>query len=328
MKETIMFTHNDLDGVGCGILHKAGFGMNAETHYCGYHNVDEKIVKTLKRIKAESTTFPTIIISDLGIKTETAELLDRYEGEKIMLDHHVTNLWLADRYEWATIDTEASGTLLVFNYFEEVPRRFSQFALLVDDFDRWVHAYPDSKQLNRLFFLMGIKRFENRCLTTRTPEKFYKFDKLMLEIEDESIEHYIAKLERNTVVYDLDGDKKLGIVFADRYQSEAGHELLDRLELDVVALIDANQRKISLRSVDSFDIGSIAKRLGGGGHKNAAGVEFKYKTVDDFNSRKYPLYGLQTGRADMLFTLYRKIREEYVAIENEAIESLMRGELQ
>ncbi|MDC3413915.1 DHH family phosphoesterase [Terrihalobacillus insolitus] len=316
---TIMFTHNDLDGVGCGILHKAAFGSHAETYYCGYHNVDEKIQERLKELNGE---LPTIIISDLGINEETATLVDQYEGEKVLLDHHVTNTWIQEKYDWATIDTEASGTLLVFNHFEKVPREYVDFALHVDDYDRWQHTMPNSKDLNRLLFIVGIERFERRFLIDEKVE-FNETEKLLLELETESIDRYVDKIEKGITVYHLSDDKRFGVGFAERYQSETAHELMNRLELEAIALIDVNYRKISFRSKPNFDVGSIVKELGGGGHKNAAGAEFGYKDVKDF-SPKYPLYGVLESLRSVIFELYFRFSRTYDAIETAQIERLFK----
>ncbi|MFS1513418.1 hypothetical protein VQL36_13380 [Chengkuizengella sp. SCS-71B] len=244
----IMFTHNDLDGIVCGILFQSVIGYGAEVNYCGYYNVDEKIIKVLDHIERRTNEHPQIIISDLGIKPETAECVDRYEGEKILLDHHKTNRWIQEKYDCAIIDEEASGTLLVFDYIEGIPDRFRDFAIRVDDYDRWVHAYPDSKRLKCLFYVLGIERFVDRCLNLTNPIIFTESDELLLELGEEAIERYIHILEKGIVIYELTGDKQLGVVFADRYQSEAGHELLNRLNLDAIIMIDANNRKISMRS--------------------------------------------------------------------------------
>nr|BDD45040.1 hypothetical protein 28 [Bacillaceae bacterium] len=321
----IMFSHNDLDGIGCGILFKSVLGIYAEVHYCGYHNVDEIIIERLNEIE-ESNERPQIVISDLGIKPETTERVDRYQGEKILLDHHKTNHWIAEKYDWAVIDEEASGTLLVFNYIDGIPEKYRNFAIMVDDYDRWIHNYPESKQLNRLFFIQGIKRFEERCLHCERPHSLYRIDKLLLELEEEKIEHYIDKLEKSIHIYGLSGDKKLGVVFADRYQSEVGHELIQRLDLDAIALIDANLKKISFRSKPNFDVGEIAKRLGGGGHKNASGAEFGYGNIDDFHGTKYPLYGVLESLRSVVFELYWKFTRTHDDVESEAIEKMFEGE--
>ena len=320
-----MFSHNDLDGVGCGILHKAAFGRFAETYYCGYHNVDEVIAKTLQNVRERSNERPMIIISDLGIKPETAQLVDAYEGDKVLLDHHKTNHWLAEKYDWAIIDEDASGTLAVFNYFDEVPRHYGEFALMVDDYDRWVHKFPKSKELNRLYYIVGIDRFEERFLSNEKVE-FNETELLLLELEEETIENYTDRVEKGLSVYTTVGDKRIGIGFAERYQSEVAHELIDRLELDAIALIDINYKKISFRSKPNFDVGSIAKRLGGGGHKNASGTSFDYKNIDDFHGSKYPLYGVYDSLENMIFSLFWKVKESFEYIETEAIEKVLVGD--
>ncbi|NBI29045.1 hypothetical protein [Chengkuizengella marina] len=118
----IMFTHNHR--IGCGILFQSVAGYGGEVYYCGYHHVDEKIVKVLDHIERRTNERPQIIISDLGIKLETAERIDRYIGEKILLDHHKTNRWIQEKYDWAIINEDASGTLLVYNYIKGIPVRY------------------------------------------------------------------------------------------------------------------------------------------------------------------------------------------------------------
>lgn len=325
MVETIMFTHNDLDGVGCGVLHKAVFGKYAETYYCGYHNVDEVITKTLKNIKERYTAgFPKIIISDLGITPETAEIVNDYQGDKVFLDHHKTNLWLAEEYEWATVDLEASGTLLVYEYLN-VSDDYRDFAIHVDDYDRWVHALPKSKELNRLYYLIGIDRFEERFLTNPKVE-FDKAERLLLELEDENIERYTGKVEKGLKIYELSDEKRFAIGFAERYQSEVAHGLLERLDLDAIALIDVNYKKISFRSKSNFDVGTIAKGLGGGGHKNASGVNFAYKDIRDFHGSKYPLIGVLNTLNDMVFELFFRFNRIYESIEYAELEKVFSGE--
>lgn len=64
-------------------------------------------------------------------------------------------------------------------------------------------------------------------------------------------------------------------------QSEAGNALAqaaaDRGELPVgiVWFRDRDMFQVSLRSVGDFDVSTIAKQYGGGGHKNAAGFRCK-----------------------------------------------------
>ena len=39
-----LFSHSDLDGIGCGILAKLAFGKdNVEISYCDYDNIDSTV---------------------------------------------------------------------------------------------------------------------------------------------------------------------------------------------------------------------------------------------------------------------------------------------
>jgi oligoribonuclease NrnB/cAMP/cGMP phosphodiesterase (DHH superfamily) len=311
----ILFTHNDLDGIGGRIVFKEAFGRQAEVHSCGYHNVDQKIQDRLQELTF-SDVKPTIFIADLGITKETADLLDAYTGDKIWLDHHKTNVELASNYDWATIDVDTSGTLLLYNFLEEegfAVYRLRDFAIRVDDYDRWVHDYEESKQLNRLYFILGEEMFEERCLGVLNPIKFSKSDNLLLRLEEKNIERYTSRVAKGMVVHSVK-EMTIGIGFAERFQSEVANDLLHEFDLDAVALIDINGQKISMRSKAHFDVGSIAKELGGGGHKNAAGLEFD-KVVD-----------VRDCRVDMIAQLYANIRVAHNNAETRAIEAMFAQE--
>lgn len=319
---TITFSHNDLDGIGVGVLVKAAIGKDANVYYCNYQDVDELINKVLDNIEENCTNYPFILVADLGIKPETAERLNRYKGEKRWLDHHKTNIELAEKYDWATIDTEASGTLLVFDEFENIPRKYLDFAIHVDDYDRWIHALPKSKELNRLLYIIGINRFEDRFLRNSVIS-FDETELLLLELEDESIERYAEKVAKGIEVFELSDRKRLGVGFADRYISEISQFIMSELDLDAIALIDVHSKKVSFRSRNHIDVGEIAKRLGGGGHKNASGVEFGYSYIKDFG--KYPLFSVYSAYNGMIFGLYMKFTNIYDEIEREAVKKLFAG---
>ena len=324
-KNSIMFSHTDLDGIGGGILFKAALGQYAEVHYCNYDDVDEKINRVLDNIEEYEIDYPFILIADLGIKPETAERLDRYYGKKRWLDHHRTNIELASKYDWATIDTERCGTKLVFDEFENIPRKYEDFTNHVDDYDRWVHKLPKSKDLNRLLYIIGINRFEDRFLFDERMD-FNHSELLLLELEEENIERYTERVAKGMTIKYTMGDKKFGIAFAEKYHSEVAHNLMNQHDLVAIALIDVNYRKISLRSKGDFNVGEIAKRLGGGGHKNAAGVSFKYGHIEDFNSRKYPLFGTYQDLKNIIYGFAYKFKRTYEDIENEELIKMFKGE--
>ena len=69
-------------------------------------------------------------------------------------------------------------------------------------------------------------------------------------------------------------------VFAEGYASELGNYIISEDISDYVILINAQGKKVSLRSRKDIDIRQIAENNGGGGHKNAAGCPIKNEDFD------------------------------------------------
>jgi nanoRNase/pAp phosphatase (c-di-AMP/oligoRNAs hydrolase) len=80
----------------------------------------------------------------------------------------------------------------------------------------------------------------------------------------------------------------VGVVFSDTNASEIGNELAKRnSDLDFIMIPSAKLGAVSLRGInENMNLGDIAKAVGGGGHKFAAGFsldkEDKEKLVDIF----------------------------------------------
>jgi len=274
MTEHILFSHCDLDGAGAGIIFRKMFGPTAEVHYLGYNSINDRIKRRLHQLQVSGET-PTIFMVDISVNEEVARLVDAYPGEKHLLDHHESAKWL-NRYRWATVDTSNCGTKLLFEYVpymcKGVLSEYGFFVKLVNDYDLWIHEFSLSKELNRLFYIIGIDRFEARMLRNPQP-KFTNTEKLLLELEDDTIEKYTNKVDRGMTKFELNGEPFCGVAYVDRHHSEVGHVLMERNDLEMVALVDVNARKVSLRSKGNVNVSKIAKTFGGGGHPNASGYQ-------------------------------------------------------
>lgn len=280
-RDTILFTHTDLDGIGCAVLYKAKSGFHEATNFCNYNTIDERVIRVLDNIEDrwDDCDLPSIIITDISVNDRTAERLEMYTmkgGIVLLLDHHATAEEL-NRYDWAFVDVEASGTLLTYSFLA-LPDRYRDFALMVDDYDRWIHDDPSSKKLNQLFFMLGFDRFIERFYHNPSVE-FIGAEQLLLELDDESKERYINRVEKGITVFSGIHNERIGVGFADRYTSEAAHEIMNRMNLRAIALIDVNSGKVSMRSRGDYDVSALAKIHQGGGHKNAAGVEYANKVA-------------------------------------------------
>lgn len=274
MTEHILFSHCDMDGIGAGIVFKKMFGLASEVHYLGYNSINDRIKHRLHQLRASGET-PTIYMVDISVNEEVANILDAYPGEKHLLDHHESAKWL-NKYRWATVDTSSCGTKLLFEYVPYLQKgvlaEYTEFVHHVNDYDLWIHEHSLSKELNRLFYILGIDRFESRMLNDPKPD-FTDTEVLLLTLEDEAFEKYTNKVDRAMAQYEWNGEPFCGIAYVDRFQSEVAHELMDRNDLEMVALVDINARKVSLRSKGEVNVSQIAKVFGGGGHPNASGFE-------------------------------------------------------
>lgn len=181
-------------------------------------------------------------------------------------------------------NTKHSAAVLTWTYFYP-DRETPDLIKYVEDRDLWTWALPYSKQVNAAirclpldFGLWGHYLFDNPI----------EVHQRMLAISGSHILSHIsqtvAKLAQSALVYHVtvsvtDTDMWFGdvpFVNSHCYCSEIGHELLTlhpKAPFAVVWYQRGNGESVyELRSADDrHDVAYIAKVLGGGGHRNAAG---------------------------------------------------------
>lgn len=290
MESIKLFTHTDLDGVGCGILGKLAFGEDINIEYCNYNNISEKIENFLE--SEASLRYKEIFITDIAPEDEkTVKLLNNYYNrtdiELQLLDHHPTSLHL-NNYDWADVIIEdekekVCGTSLFFKFlinyeYLEYNYELEQFVEKVKRFDTWLWSDKyndvDAKKLNDLLYILGRERFIEKIINgiKQGYELFSDTDRLLLELEQGKIDRYIESKNNDLIVRDIKG-YNAGIVFGELYHSELGNKLSElHPELDFIVIFNM-AKAISYRTnKDNINLGEeIAKIYGGGGHHKAAG---------------------------------------------------------
>lgn len=310
-----LFTHTDLDGIGCAIVGILAFGKsNIEIEYCGYEKIDQNVVEFFKQ--QDIKDYDAIFITDISVNEKVAKMINSVAPDRVvLLDHHATAEEL-NEYTWANvIVTEnnekerrnqlTSGTSLFFSYLND------QGLMQMDDFEleeaaefvekvrrydcwEWKNVYGDyeAKDLNDLFFLLGrykfVDRFSAKCSITLN-----KTEKTLLEIEKKRIELYVSQKKKELVKRDWWANEveefHVGVVFCDQYQSEVGNILADENpDCDFIVLVSAGGKRLSFRRRESSDVnlGQIAKLFkgddgrAGGGHSPAAGASFKSEQLE------------------------------------------------
>ncbi|OES45330.1 DHH family phosphoesterase [Domibacillus iocasae] len=306
-----LLSHNDLDGVSCGILAKLAFGSNVSVRYNSISGLNQEVEWFLEN--GDSSTF--LFITDLSVNEENEQKLNEFyqTGGKVqLLDHHKTALHL-NNYGWGHVAVEeeegrlASATSLFYDYLltheHLAPSAVTaEFVELVRQYDTWEwekFGNEKAKRLNALFFLLSIDEFEEKMITRlKTGDRFFfdEFEEKILDMEERKTERYIRRKRRELVQAPIE-NQFAGIVFAESYHSELGNELSkDCPHLDYIAIVNAGSKRISFRTAhDSVDVSQTAGFFGGGGHAKAAGCSL---TADAFRQFVTETFNLEPLKED------------------------------
>ncbi|NFH01320.1 hypothetical protein FC831_13715 [Clostridium botulinum] len=299
-----LFSHTDLDGYGCNVVAKYTIGkiVDLECENLNYDNVNERIKEFFNSKELEE--YNIVYITDISVNNEVAELIEskiNKIGIKVrLLDHHPTALGL-NKYSWCTVDIErdgekTSGTRMLYDELLWCIDSLNKKGLInkeilfdfvenVRKYDTWLwkEKYNDiiPKQLNDLFFILGAERFkcemiDNFKYILHNTKNFIDENKLLLELQQEKIDKYIEKKNKEIIEYDI-AEYKAGVVFSEQFQSELGNRLSElNPQYDLIVMI--GDKTISYRTVkDNVDCGEIAKLFGGGGHPKASGSRISDK---------------------------------------------------
>ncbi len=287
-EKVVLVTHNDLDGVGCQIILKSICShFDVTVINCNYDKVD----KIVKNLVTGSEHYDRLFITDISVRdSSVVELIDKTTcfGHVVLLDHHETVEDL-NNYSWATVkmvdenNKRVCGTTLLLDYINNITKdifkQYRDFAEIVRKWDTWDwfdHRNEENgmipKKLNDLFHIYGIEKFETSMIEKLTlgDSIFDETDKVILDIKQQEINNYINQKDCSFKKIVVD-NHIVGVVFGEMYISELGNELSTRhQDCDYIAII--NGSTVSLRTTHTnIHLGEIAKKYGGGGHKQAAG---------------------------------------------------------
>lgn len=309
MKDRIyLFTHTDLDGVGCSVvMHQYAKLTNKEiiTHYCDYSNIEAVILKIIIGLESLADFYHNklesacdIYITDISVSEETASKIDRLirrcDGMNAhLIDHHQTAKDL-DKYPWAKIDTGSlvCGTSLLYDTLPVVQNKtLDRFVSDVCLYDTWRFEKDGSnaEDLNILLYLLGEDRFQN-LVCEKLDESLGQEPFIVSQYEtysdfvqhDKELRKKYCILREASVIDCIDSTHRFGIVFGEKYISALGSYVADKHpEFDYVAVINM-PKSVSLRTgKDDINLGlEIAKPRGGGGHPKAAAFPLHHINAD------------------------------------------------
>lgn len=224
----------------------------------------------------------SVYIVDFSYPRRTLEMIADSVEHLVVLDHHKTAK--EDLESWthpnATVifDMEKSGALLTWEYFhrdysnrppqDSVPHEAPDLIKHISDRDLWTFKMPGSKEVHSALVSLP---FDFEVWDKLKVEELIVEGKACLRFEESVVKKICDKAWIGRV-----GEYEVPIVNTAAHWSEVGHQLLqDYPGKPFVASFTVMKSSVmwSLRSRDDFDVSEIAKKFGGGGHKNASGFK-------------------------------------------------------
>ena len=290
MSKTICIYHaNCFDGMAAAWVVSQAY-PNAEFIPGQYG--DKKLELSLEQDCYENANINDhYVIVDFSLPRQLMELMASKAKNMIVLDHHKTSMANCEGLNFCKFDMNQSGAGLAWRHFfpdKSVPNLIKY----VEDRDLWRFSLPYSKEINAY-----IQSY---------PIKLEMYDYLATELDDtyglESARNAGAAVERykDTMVaaickharLKLIGNYFVPLVQSGILMSEVGHymcqqeyEYIDHRDNTTYMnkppfaasyfIRDDGYIVYSLRSIGDFDVSEVAKKFGGGGHRNAAGFQLK-----------------------------------------------------
>lgn len=171
----------------------------------------------------------------------------------------------------AQFDMERSGAGLAWD-FAEIGMR-PRIVELVEDRDLWRFQYGDNSKFLHLALSSGEMSFTRWDEADGDTDGFIERGRAIAAYRDSLVDEIV---ERAACVV-IDGEHGMGVDCPYGLASDVGHRLLDDWpDTRFAAAIVRGERTVSysLRSRDDrADVSALAKKFGGGGHRNAAGFK-------------------------------------------------------
>ena len=313
MKQLLHFTHNDADAIGCALVCSSLKDYETTNVFCSIEQVDSTIVEIMTDRLNNNNIPDWVIISDISIKDETVQFLNkiglskrRATGEPLhvqLFDHHPTNT-MNERYEWALVEEKdaegvlQSAALLMYNELQMLlnPYLAPSLGIIVEQisrYDTWLWK-TDPRDMREEYTNILIKQsgvvpaFQRllKCLNASAKEEddIFIFDDEAMALIDgyqykrnESLKRMIQR----GIVATTFQEYEIAIMLVDnQFVNESMEYVYEQDDsIDIVYGLEPLTRTLHLRSnKDDLNLGRFAKYYyNGGGHKKSAGAKLNTK---------------------------------------------------
>jgi len=272
----ILYHGNCYDGFGAAYAAWKKFG-DQDTKYIAVSYGESLPIDLADPIQYLNKDLDEIYIVDFSYPYQTLINLAPFCKKIFILDHHKTAQVELENKPWpenveVIFDMTRSGALITWEYLHtvggvvggEVPALIRH----ISDRDLWEFKLPGTKEIHKALvsYPMNFKLWN--C-----------FDVEILKKEGVTCDRLYSSLVRNIIqkawIMNLDGHR-VPVVNTSIAWSEVGHALCkeyDKFSFCASFTVFESNVMWSLRSIGDFDVSEVAKKFGGGGHKNAAGFK-------------------------------------------------------
>lgn len=213
-----------------------------------------------------------VYLVDFSYKRPVMEEIIRTADYVTILDHHKTaQADLADLKNCEIVfDMERSGAGIAWDYFFKGGKR-PKLVDYVEDRDLWRFALPKSREVHSALSSYDYDFDVWTDLMQRPIESFFHDGEVIERKHFQDIRSLLGVVGREMVI----GGHRVPVAnMPITMTSDAGNILATGKPFAACYWDTPTGRVMSLRSTpDGIDVSEIAKKYGGGGHKNAAGFE-------------------------------------------------------
>ena len=268
MKDIVVIYHaNCPDGFGGAWAAWKKFGDQAD--YIPTKHEDS----ILAGLKNKEIYFIDFIYNQFIFKTELIQNLIQENKTVTAIDHHITAQSAIKSIPDHLFDNNHSGAVLAWQYFHP-DKPIPKILLYIEDTDLWKFQLSTTKEVSSFLELFDFnfnvwnKLAADLETETGLANAVSRGETILLyedKIVKKSVENYAEEVK-------FENYKCLAVNYPNFFASALGHALAKKMPpISIVWSYRRGNNIFSLRSDGTVDVGAIAKKYGGGGHKAAAG---------------------------------------------------------
>ena len=291
----VIWTDVDMDGAASYLTLSWYLGQRYEVHTTTVKNFRERFLNWQNKNNIKH--YKDVYILDLDVSNDY-DIID--QKNITIIDHHSTHINTKHVYTNATTiieDCESCCKLILkhFKFAKTLTREQLRLIAIVNDYDCYKLQYPESNDLNNIFWYGTGNRLLKFCDEFNSGfSKFTDFNLNIINLHNKRLQNLIENLEVYYTQINKDNQfYNVCSAFADVSINEVSDYLMTKYDADITIIVNLSSKAVSFRRKVGcpVNMGLLAKKLcEGGGHEAAGGGKiteifttfsksFKLKTI-------------------------------------------------